>query len=341
MTSRCCERTRPASSSRLGIKDANQRDRELFLGDVIDDQVHSTGMAFLGLTDNEANRRAGLALWLTDDRNVLLWRNIVNRVWSYHFGRGLCNTPNDFGVMGERPSHPELLDWLAVWFRDEARGSVKALHHLILSSQTYQQSVFHQEASTTLDPDNRLLWRMNRLRLTAEQVRDSLLLFSDHIDLTMGGPPVVQFVDRCPATFKPDGGAPAFIDYESFSPASPQNRRRAIYRFLFRTLPDLFMDALDAPDGGAITPIRSQSTTALQAFALLNNAFVIQQCEQIAARATRDSQSEAAVACVFRIMLQREPNKNEHSVFVGYSERHGLANAVNAILNSNEFLYLD
>ena len=291
--------------------------------------------------DNESSRRAALARWLTDDQNALLYRNIVNRVWSYHFGSGLCNTPNDFGVMGEVPSHPELLDWLAIWFRDEAHGSLKALHHLILSSETYQQSIVHHDANATLDPDNRLLWRMNRLRLTAEQLRDSLLQFSDQIDLTMGGPSVVQFVERGPATFKPDGGAPAFIDYESFSPNSPQNRRRAIYRFLFRTLPDPLMDALDAPDGGAITPIRSQSTTALQAFALLNNAFVVHQCEQIAARAKRDSEADATLAFVFRLMLQREPNTDERAMFRDYVHRHGLANAVNTILNSNEFLYLD
>ena len=134
---------------------------------------------------------------------------------------------------------------------------------------------------------------MNRTRLTAEQVRDSLLQMSGRLDLTMGGPSVVQFVHRGKATFMPDGGAPPFLDYDNFAPDAPENRRRAIYRFLFRTVPDPFMDALDAPDGGSLTPVRGQSTTVFGAFALLNNAFVIRQCEHIAARLEKDAKHEA------------------------------------------------
>lgn len=291
--------------------------------------------------DEESTRRAALARWLTDDRNALLWRNIVNRVWHYHFGRGLCDTPNDFGKMGGTPSHPELLDWLAVWFRDEAHGSLKALHRLIVTSATYRQSVTHREDAMSVDADNRLLWRMNRPRLTAEQVRDSLLQMSGQLDLTMGGPAAVQFVQRGKATFMPDGGAPAFLDYEAFPPDAPENRRRAIYRFLFRTVADPLMDALDAPDGGALTPVRSQSTTALQAFALLNNAFVIRQCEHIAARVEKDAPANAAISRTFQRLLQREPQASELTRFTAYAQAHGLANAVHIIINSNEFLHLD
>ena len=286
-------------------------------------------------------RRAALARWLTDDRNALLWRSIVNRVWHYHFGRGLCDTPNDFGKMGGTPSHPELLDWLAVWFRDEAHGSLKALHRLIVTSATYRQAVTHREDAMALDADNRLLWRMNRTRLTAEQVRDSLLQMSGQLDLAMGGPAAVQFVHRGKATFMPDGGAPAFLDYDAFPPDSPENRRRAIYRFVFRTVADPLMDALDAPDGGSLTPVRSQSTTALQAFALLNNAFVIRQCEHIAARMEKDAPANAAIARTFRLLLQRVPNADELTRFTAYAQTHGLANAVHVIINSNEFLHLD
>jgi mono/diheme cytochrome c family protein len=291
--------------------------------------------------NEESARRAALARWLTDDRNALLWRSIVNRVWHYHFGRGLCDTPNDFGKMGGTPSHPELLDWLAVWFRDEAHGSLKALHRLIVTSATYRQAVTQREDAMALDADNRLLWRMNRSRLTAEQVRDSLLHMSGQLDLTMGGPAAVQFVHRGKATFMPDGGAPAFLDYEAFPPDSPENRRRAIYRFVFRTVADPLMDALDAPDGGALTPVRSQSTTALQAFALLNNAFVIRQCEHIAARMEKDAPANAAIARTFRLLLQREANADELTRFTAYAQTHGLANAVHVIINSNEFLHLD
>ncbi|MBN8249950.1 MAG: DUF1549 domain-containing protein, partial [Verrucomicrobia bacterium] len=219
----------------------------------------------LGTFDgDESARRAALARWLTDPRNVLLWRSIVNRVWHWHFGRGLCDTPSDFGQMGGTPSHPELLDWLAVWFRDEARGSLKALHRLIVTSAAYRRSSAHTPHRSEDDPQNRRLARMNSPRLTAEEVRDTVLQLSGQLDLTMGGPAAVQFVSKGAATFLPADGSPPFLDYEHFDADAPANRRRAVYRFLFRTVSDPFMEALDCPDGGAPVPSRSVSTTALQ-----------------------------------------------------------------------------
>lgn len=289
---------------------------------------------------DESARRAALALWLTDERNVLTWRSIVNRVWAYHFGRGLCATPNDFGRMGGSPSHPELLDWLAVWFRDEAKGSIKALHRLILASETWRQSTRSDHGLAT-DSDNQLLWRQNRLRLTAEQVRDTLLALSGRLDLAMGGPSAVQFIDRGDATFN-SGGNPAFLDYEHFDPDAPAACRRAVYRFLFRTVPDPFMDALDCPDGGAFTPVRSASSTALQAFALLNDPFLIRQSEHIAARVSGSgAPPEAQTEATFRLVLLRPPSERERLQFAAYIQCHGLANAAQLLLNSNEFLYLD
>jgi len=289
---------------------------------------------------DESARRAALLLWLTDERNVLTWRSIVNRVWSYHFGRGLCDTPNDFGNMGGTPSHPELIDWLAVWFRDEAKGSIKALHRLILTSAAWKQTTLAGHGSAT-DSDNRLLWRQNRPRLTAEEVRDTLLVLSGQLDLTMGGPAAVQFVDHGDATFN-SGGSPAFLDYEHFDPDAPAARRRAIYRFLFRTVPDPFMDALDCPDGGAFTPVRSVSTTPLQAFVMLNDAFLIRQCEHIAARLAAQAGSEEAMAeAAFRLILLRGAREQERAQFATYIHCHGLANAAQVLLNSNEFLHLD
>ena len=310
---------------------------------------------------DESARRAALARWLTDGRNALTWRSIVNRVWSLHFGRGLCETPNDFGKMGGTPSHPELLDWLAVWFRDEAKGSLKELHRLIVTSATYRQSSLDTQLSprhrgpvaeppvSTLnfpDADNRLLWRQNRPRLTGEQMRDTLLALSGQLDLTMGGPPAVQFISRGDATFMP-GGNPAFLDYEHFDPDSPAARRRAIYRFLFRTVPDPFMDTLDCPDGGAFTPVRSVSTTAVQAFAMLNDAFLIRQCEHIATRLSGTTahkgreETEASVRAAFRLILLRAPAVAEVERFTAFAQRHGVANAVQILINSNEFLYVD
>jgi hypothetical protein len=288
----------------------------------------------------ESERRAALALWLIDKRNVLTWRSIVNRVWHYHFGRGLCDTPIEFGKMGGTPSNPELIDWLAVWFRDQTNGSLKALHRLILTSATWRQTS-RAHHGTAMDSDDRLLWRQNRQRLDAEQVRDTLLALSGQLDLTMGGPPAIQFISKGDATFMP-GGNPAFLDYEHFDPDSSSARRRAIYRFLFRTVPDPFMDALDSPDGSVSTPIRNYSTTAQQAFALLNDPFLIRQCEHIAERLARNNpMPETQAESAFQLILLRKPHPLERDKFAHYIQSHGLANACQLLANSNEFLYLD
>jgi hypothetical protein len=242
--------------------------------------------------------------------------------------------------MGGEPSHPELLDWLAIWFRDEAKGSLKALHQLIVTSETWKQSTFanHGEAE---DGDNRLLWRQNRQRLSGEQVRDSMLAKSGQLDLTMGGPPAVQFISRGDATFM-SGGNPAFLDYEHFDPDSPAARRRAIYRFLFRTVPDPFMDSLDCPDGNAVTPVRGNSTTAVQAFAMLNDPFVIRQCEHIADRVAADGGTpDSQAGTAFRLIFLRDASEAERAKISAYIECHGLANTCQLLLNTNEFLYLD
>lgn len=290
--------------------------------------------------ENEAQRRAALAEWLTADDNVLTWRSIVNRVWHYHFGQGLVNTPDDFGHMGGTPSHPELLDWLAIWFRDEAQGSFKELHRLILTSRTWRQSVAHSEEAAEIDPQNRLLWRANRRRLSGEELRDSLLQFSGKLNLKMGGPPAVQFVDHGDKTFLPPGGDPAILDYIGFDPDAPTNYRRAVYRFLFRTVPDPLMDAFDVPDGGSLTHRRSESTTALQALALLNNRFVIRQCEHIAARFA-DGESQDAALKVFHHLMLREPDIAEREMMNQYVKEHGAANLVQVLINSNEFIYVE
>lgn len=289
---------------------------------------------------DETARRAAFARWLTDERNVLTWRSIVNRVWTWHFGRGLCDTPNDFGKMGGQPSHPELLDWLAVWFRDEAKGSLKALHRLIVTSETWKQTSRARQGDAS-DGDNRLLWRQNRPRLAGEQVRDTLLALGGKLDLTMGGPSAVQFISRGDATFM-SGGNPAFLDYEHFDPDAPAARRRAIYRFLFRTVPDPFMDALDCPDGSTATPVRGVSTTAQQAFALLNDPFPIRQCEHIADRlAARAGTPAAQAEAAFQLILLRGARDGERAKFIAYIENHGLANACQLLVNTSEFLYLD
>ena len=292
---------------------------------------------------DEASRRAALAQWLIDKHNVLTWRSIVNRVWHWHFGQGLSPTPNDFGAIGQEPIHPELLDWLAIWFRDEAKGSFKKLHHLILTSETYRQSVLDDPShrGQIIDTNNRLLWRMNRQRLTAEQVRDGVLQLSGRLMTTMGGPPVLHFLHKDDQTFK--NTAPPFVDYANFDPDSVDGRRRAIYRFIFRTIPDPLLDALNCPDGSGTVPVRATSSTAQQALALLNDKFLLHHAEHMAKRIGDRHQGEKTeqVQAAFQLILQREASTRELEQFTGYVASHGLANACHLLLNTNEFLYLD
>ena len=150
-----------------------------------------TGHFDLPPDHTEGQRRAALAKWLVDQRNPLTWRSIVNRVWQNHFGRGIMDTPNDFGHMGSVPTHPELLDWLAADFRDSG-GSLKRLHRLMVTSATYRQSSAGARFAA-VDADNRYLWRMTRRRLEAEEVRDSVLAVSGRLDRSMGGPGFQDF----------------------------------------------------------------------------------------------------------------------------------------------------
>jgi hypothetical protein len=304
---------------------------------------------------DEGARRAALAHWLTDPENPLTWRSIVNRVWHYHFGRGLVDTPNDFGKMGGTPSHPELLDWLAVWFRDDTRGSLKQLHRLIVTSATYRQESSIYDLRMTIDeasgdslvnrkskvvnhddPENRLLWHMNRTRLDAEQVRDAILQISGCLDLRMGGPSDMQF------DLQPGHHVTPKVDYTKFDVSSPEAQRRSVYRFLFRTLPDPLMDALDSPAGDQLTPVRNASVTVQQALALWNNAFVAHYAERFAMRVETQAKTlaeQVTLAC--ELALNRPPTAEEIQDFTVYATKHGLANLCRLIVNSNEFMFVN
>ncbi len=286
----------------------------------------------------EGARRAALADWLSDRENPLVWRSIVNRVWRLHFGRGLVETPNDFGKMGDAPSHPELLDWLAAWFRDDAHGSLKQLHRLIVTSATYRQRCVAEDPHgvAAIDPDNRLLSHMNRARLDAEQVRDGILQASGRLDLRMGGPGDRQF------DLQPGIHVTPRVDYTKFDVDADAGRRRGIYRFLFRTLPDPFMDALDCPAGDQLTPVRGAGVTVQQALALWNDVFVTRHAEHLARRIEGERAGpEARIARAFELLLQRPPTSAESTEFVGYANRHGLANGCRLLLNSNEFMFVN
>ena len=275
----------------------------------------------------EGSRRAALAQWITNEKNVLTWRSIVNRVWHHHFGVGLVDSPSDFGKMGSLPSHPELLDWLAVWFRDEAKGSLKQLHRLLVTSVAYQQVSAHDEASAKVDTDNRLLWRMNRTRLDAESVHDATLAVAGKLDLKMGGPGVRMF------GFK-DDHSPVY-DYTKFDPDAEGGHRRSIYRFVVRSVPDPFMERLDCPDPSVQTPKRSTTLTAIQALAMWNNPFMLRMAEHLAARVGSD------VGLAGGLVFGRDLRTEELSLYRDYSSKHGMANLARLLLNTNEFLFVD
>jgi len=286
--------------------------------------------------DHEGIRRAALADWIVDPKNGLAWRSIVNRVWHYHFGRGLVNTPNDFGRMGGVPSHPELLDWLATWFLENG-GSFKKLHRLILNSAVYQQSSQGNAAYAQVDAENQYLWRMNRVRLEAESVRDSILQVTGKLDLTMGGPPVKQFFYD-----DPNVGVTPVIDYARFDVDNPASFRLSIYRYVFRTVTDPLMDSLDCPDASQLSPVRNTSVTALQALTMWNNRFVVRQAEHFADRlgkASPDLAKQIDSAC--ELAWGRPPTATEAKALLSYATKHGMANTCRVLLNGNEFIFVN
>lgn len=269
----------------------------------------------------EADRRVAFAKYLTASQNMLTRRSIVNRVWQYHFGRGIVDTPNDFGKMGSPPTHPELLDWLAYWFLEHGE-SIKDLHRLLLTSATYRQFSAHNPANAKIDADNRFLWRMNRTRLDAEVIRDSMLFVSGNLDATMGGPSVRNFY------FK-DDHSPVY-DYSR----GAMDSRRSIYRHIVRSVPDPFMDCLDAADPNLLTARRNSTLTALQALATLNNPFVIRQSELFAARAKN-------ARTAFELALSRSPSPTELGALMQYASKHGLTNTCRLLFNTTEFMFAD
>ncbi len=285
---------------------------------------------------HEASRRAALANWLAHPENVLTWRSVVNRVWHNHFERGLSDTPSDFGRMGGVPSHPELLNWLAVWFRDDANGSLKQLHRLIVTSHTYRQSSQHRDDAAGIDGDNRLLWRQNRHRLDADSYRDFTLAVAGSLDLTMGGRGVQHFKQS-----KGPQSTPA-LDYTAFDWNTPGASRRSIYRYVWRGIADPFMETLDFPDLGLLSPTRSFSASSLQALTLYNNDFVLFHAERMATQIQKENNSlESQIRQAVRLVWLREPTSDEISDFRHVASTNGLSAFCRLLLNSNEFLFVD
>jgi hypothetical protein len=291
--------------------------------------------------DPEGGRRRALALWLSHENNPLVWRSMANRLWQHHFGRGLVETPNDFGRMGTAPSHPELLDHLAAELRDSG-GSLKALHRQILTSATWRQSALAsagpsaRAVEASPDPDNRLLGRMNRRRMDAESIRDAILSVSDRLDLAMGGPSARHF------ELSPGIHVTPIVDYTKFDWDRPEGVRRSIYRFVFRTLPDPFMEALDVADASQSTPVRTESASPLGALVLWNNAFVLNQAEHFARRLEREAgNTRERVDRAYELALARSATPDEIEEGSALSERFGLAAFCRALFNLSEFVYVE
>lgn len=282
----------------------------------------------------EGQRRAALAQWLTRADNPLTWRSIVNRVWQYHFGRGLVETPNDFGRMGAQPTHPELLDWLAVEFRDGGQ-SLKQLHKLIVSSATYRQTSASQAAFERLDSNNRYLWRASRRKLEAEAVRDAVLWVAGKLDTRMGGPSFKDFVIE-----KPEHSP--HYEYHLHDPEDPKSHRRSIYRFIVRSQQQPFMTTLDCADPSMQVGRRNESLSPLQALALLNNSLMLTMSKHFAARLeSQGGGLPTQVRTAYYEAIGRPPSASEQQDLEDYARQFGLPPLCRVLFNLNAFSFVD
>jgi mono/diheme cytochrome c family protein len=262
----------------------------------------------------KAPSRLDLARWLVDRRNPLLARVTVNRLWQQYFGRGLVETENDFGTQGTPPSHPELLDWLAVEFMD-GDWSVKKMHRLIVTSAVYRQASKVRPELREIDPDNKLLARQTRLRLDAEIVRDNALAVSGSLNHQLGGPSVFPP--------QPEGIYQFTQVQRAWKVSSGEDRyRRGLYTFLQRSAPYPALTVFDAPDGTSSCTRRIRSNTPLQALTLLNDMAYLELARGLAARSLRDGPQEdpGRIAWTFRLCLGRQPTAAEASRLGDYLE---------------------
>jgi hypothetical protein len=290
-------------------------------------------------------RRHALAEWLTDAKHPLTARVMVNRIWQYHFGRGIVATPSDYGRRGAAPSHPELLDYLATEFI--AQGwSLKKMHRLMMLSEAYQRDSQPGVREKEQDPENIYLSRFTRRRLSADELRDSLLAASGQLNLKMYGKPVVPPLEK-----EEQFGMIGSPDKQWIVSSDPTEfTRRSVYLYQKRTFRIPMMEVFDAPEPMLTCPRRESSTTAPQSLTLLNGAFAMQQAKYLASLAGKEADDAKAIASIFARVLLREPDAAEKSRVEAFlakqkqltgSRKGALTEAARAILNLNEFLYVD
>ena len=285
----------------------------------------------LPANSGEAQRRVHLAEWITHPSNPLTPRVLANRLWHYHFGTGIVDTPNDFGYMGGRPTHPDLLDFLAHRLVNN-HWRLKALHKMIMTSRVYRQSTDWKRDAAALDGDNRLLWRFPPRRLSAEEFRDTILAIAGKLDTAMGGPGfrLYHYMRDNVSTYRP-------LDLHG-----PETYRRAVYHQNARaSVVDLMTD-FDQADCTLSSPRRVNTTTPLQALTMLNHSFTIDMSNALGERAEQAGSDVAdRIRRIFELAYQRSPDKEELELCKKVVQDHGLPALCRAIINSNELLYLD
>ncbi|HSQ58381.1 MAG TPA: DUF1553 domain-containing protein, partial [Gemmata sp.] len=294
---------------------------------------------------SDPQRRAALAEWITRTDNPLAARVIANRLWQHHFGTGIVDTPSDFGRNGAKPTHPELLDWLAAELvapsfkfgescgRSPRPWSLKHIHRVIVTSATYRQSSAMSATGREKDAQSRLLWRYPPQRLEAEVLRDSILFVSGKLDAKMGGPGFDLFEPNTNYVH-------VYAPKNEFGPAE---FRRMIYQMKPRMQLDDTFGAFDCPDAGQIAPKRNVSTTPLQSLNLLNSAFMVQQAGYFADRVKKHGGSDipAQVKRAFLLAFQREPTPKEQTAAEDLVREHGLPALCRALFNANEFVFVE
>lgn len=289
-----------------------------------------------GWPDDEATPRTHLAEWITDANNPLTARVIVNRLWLHHFGAGLVTTPNDFGINGDEPSHPELLDYLANALV-EGGWRLKPIHRMILLSSTYRQSSGQNAELHEIDPDNRLVWHFERRRLAAQEIRDAMLAVAGTINRKASGPSVIAPVDQelVDLLYKPSQWEVTADERE--------HHRRSIYLIAKRNLRLPFMEVFDQPDLQTSCSRRESSTHSPQALEMLNGKLSNQLAEAFAERLRREEGPSAGdqVELAYRLAAGREPTEKERAAAIAFLAEQPLREFALAMFNLNAFLYVE
>lgn len=299
--------------------------------EVLNHKSHDTLAYRLGSEAPESERRLAFANWLVHPDNPLTPRVLANRLWHYHFGTGIVDTPSDFGYMGGRPTHPELLDFLALKLKENG-WRIKAMHRLIMLSDTYRQSSAYREQAASTDGDSRLLWRFPPRRLSAEEVRDTMLMVAGKLDTRRGGSGfrLYHFMQDNVCTYVP-------LDKHS-----PETYRRAVYHQNARASVVDLMTEFDQPDCTFSAPKPAETTTPLQALTMLNHSFTLDMAAALAKRLKQEAGDDVAaqVDRVYRLCYSRPATKEEVSACRQLVDRHGLAALCRVLLNTSEMIYV-